>query len=183
MNGEKIIIIDVNLTRGLAVVLVVGLLAIALLGYLTFGHEEAAASSPKTTSQGSAGMRQFYLSYLNIYNGSNADTACATDYHFASLWEILDPSNLKYNTVLGYTQGDSGQGPPSVVGWVRTGNYSHNSTSTAGGANCSAWTTTSGYGTSAGLVSNWLAGTEDVYVWEVFSALCAGTGRVWCVED
>ncbi|GAF99940.1 unnamed protein product, partial [marine sediment metagenome] len=45
MNDEKIILIDVNLTRGLAVVLVVGLLTIALLGYLAFGHEEAAASN------------------------------------------------------------------------------------------------------------------------------------------
>lgn len=183
MNDDKNIIIDVNLTRGLTVILVVGLLVLALLGYLVFGHEEAAASSPKTTSQGSAGMRQFYLSSLNSYDGSNADTAFATGYHFASLWEILDPSNLKYNTVLGFTRLDSGSGPPTVAGWVRTGYWSNNSPNIAGQANCNTWTTTSDYGTSAGLVSNWNAGTEDMHVWEVFSPECSGTGRVWCVED
>jgi hypothetical protein len=160
-----------------------GLLTLVLLGYLVFGYEEASASNPNIISQGSTGMRQFYLSYLNIYNGANADTACATDYHFASLWEILDPSNLKYNTTLGYTLPDSGSGPPTRAGWVRTGYSSYNSPSIAGQANCSAWTTTSGYGTSAGLVSDWNAGTEDMHVWEVFSPECSGTGRVWCLED
>jgi hypothetical protein len=45
----------------------------------------------------------------------------------ASMWEISDPSNLRYDTQLGVTTADSGFGPPAgtsfvaFFGWVRTG--------------------------------------------------------------
>ena len=39
----------------------------------------------------------------------------------ASLGEIHDTSNLRYDTDLGLTLADSGFGPPIVFGWIRTG--------------------------------------------------------------
>ena len=58
--------------------------------------------------------RKFYLTQTG-FTGSQALTACANGYHMASLWEILDPSNLRYNTTLGFTTQDSGFGPPSIA--------------------------------------------------------------------
>jgi hypothetical protein len=73
-------------------------------------------------------MRQYYLTTTS-YNGAEPDGSdgngtgvCADGYHFASLWEILDPASLKYNPSLGYVRDDSGQGPPTyLAGWIRTG--------------------------------------------------------------
>jgi hypothetical protein len=193
MRDEKTIVIDINLTRGL-----VALLMAALVGYLTWGQREAAASGPQAPLDrardrplaSSAGMRGYYLTQSQ-YNGAEADGTdgngagvCASGYHFASLWEILDPSNLKYNTDLGYTRDDSGQGPPLVgVGWVRTG-YVSSTASTPGRGNCNVWDSSSGgeYGTSAHLPNVWEAG-QDIHVWEVSYGECMIPIRVWCVED
>ena len=111
---EKIIVIDINLTRGLAIVLAAALLLAATLGILAWGQQEAVASSPQAPAS-SAGMRQYYLT-KDLYEGDeptgtdgNGAGVCAAGYHFASLWEILDTSNLKYNADLGLTADDSGQ--------------------------------------------------------------------------
>jgi len=135
MQDEKTIVIDINLTRGLVVLLALALLVAALLGYLAWGQRDAAASgsqAPLDHAQAkplaaSSGLRGYYLTQ-STYQGNETLTACASGYHFASLWEILDPSNLKYDTDLGMVRDDSGQGPPSYVeGWVRTGYYSSTS--------------------------------------------------------
>ena len=183
MNDQKTIVIDVNLTRGLAVVLSVGLLVFALLGYLVFGHEEAAASSPKSVSQGSAGMRQYYLT-PNRHASTEALNICDNGYHFASLWEILDTSNLKYNTVLGLTSDDSGSGPSNYTGngWVRTGYGSYSTSRIAGMANCDTWTSTSGYGSVAYLPATWRE-EQNIHVWDVDADYCNSEWHVWCVED
>jgi len=152
MQDEKTIVIDINLTRGLVALLALALLVAALLGYLAWNQDEVAASGPQAPLDrardrplaSSAGLRGYYLTQ-GTYNGAEADGTdgngagvCASGYHFASLWEILDPSNLKYNTTLGYTQADSGQGPPTnALGWVRTG-YLSNTSTTAGQGNCNA---------------------------------------------
>ena len=103
----------------------------------------------------SGGMRQFYLTPF-AEPGADAPTACAAGYHFASLWELTDPSNLKYNTSLGLTLADSGQGPPQWTGWVRTG-YVANTSGAAGRANCDGWTSSDAldYGTFATLPADW----------------------------
>src|SRR5512133_3687902 len=62
----------------------------------------------------------FYLTKTS-HNGAEALTACAAGYHMASFWEIRDPSNLRYNTAYGYKTDDSGLGPPTAGGWIRTG--------------------------------------------------------------
>ena len=102
----------------------------------------------------------------------------------ASLWEIFDPSALKYNTQLGHSNADSGQGPPSDdTGWVRTG-YSSNTSDTPGQGNCSAWNITGSRssGSYAYLPKNWDGG-YDTYVWEVGTTACNQAPRVWCVSD
>ena len=55
--------------------------------------------------------RSFYLT-KTTHTGAQALAACAEGYHMASLWEILNPSNLRYDTELGVVVGDSGFGPP-----------------------------------------------------------------------
>ena len=75
--------------------------------------------------------RKFYLTKTEDYTGSQALSACASGYHMASLWEIFDTSNLRYDTALGASSTDSGSGPPVAVyfglghfegdGWIRTG--------------------------------------------------------------
>jgi hypothetical protein len=184
MKDEKTIVIDINLTRGLVALLAPALLAAAFLGYLTWGQREAAASGPQAPLASSSGMRGYYLT-TGIYGGSEALTACASGYHMASLWEILDPSNLKYNTDLGITGGDCGQGPPTFpsIGWVRTGYYSSTS-STPGQGNCNAWTSSGSglVGTYAYLTHSWE--TEgDIHVWQVNTTSCSQAPHVWCVED
>jgi hypothetical protein len=190
MRDEKTIVIDINLNRGLVALLVLALLMAAFLGYLAWGQREAAASGPQAPLAASSGMRQYYLTTTS-YNGADADGTdgngagvCAEGYHFASLWEILDPSNLKYNTDLGYTWEDSGQGPPtSTLGWVRTG-YGSSTSSTAGQGNCNAWTSSesSHYGTRAFLPPSWTA-VQDIHVWTVWTFGCDFGFQVWCVED
>jgi hypothetical protein len=191
-------VIDINLTRGLVALLALALLMAALVGYLTWGQREAAASGPQAPLDrardrplaSSAGMRQFYLTATS-YNGAEADGTdgngagvCASGYHFASLWEILDPSNLKYNITLGSTLQDSGQGPPSNMdGWVRTG-YASDYSGVPGWTNCSAWTnsSTAQEGTWVMLSRDWTTG-QDIHVWEADYDTCANDKKVWCVED
>jgi hypothetical protein len=193
MKEEKVIVVDINLTRGLLVLLALALLAAAFLGHLAWNQGEAAASGPQAPPAArqdgplasSANMRQFYLTKTS-YNGAQALAACASGYHMASMWEIVDPSNLKYNTTLGYTMADSGQGPPLLWGWVRTGFLSNNS-STAGLGNCSAWTSSYNgyYGSFAELPWGWLGGLSppNFDIWYVGANTCDQTLPVWCVEN
>ena len=101
----------------------------------------------------------------------------------ASLWEIADPTNLRYNTSLGQAVADSGQGPPSSMeGWVRTGYQSDNS-STPGRGNCTVWAGPGGWGTVVNLLDYWTSGGQDMGVWNAGTAGCVLTRAVWCVED
>src|SRR5262245_7913813 len=45
---------------------------------------------------------RFYLS-TDTFDGAHALAACSQGFHMASLWEIFDPTNLKYDTTLGQT--------------------------------------------------------------------------------
>jgi len=180
---KQTLVINVNLTRGLVALLTLALLTAAFLGYLAWGQREVVASSPQAPTAGSTGLRQYYRT-MSTYDGSAADTACAPDYHMASLWEILDPSNLKYNATLGWTNDDSGQGPPaSYVGWVRTG-WSSSSSSMAGLGNCESWSSNSNsdYGTYVSLPGDW-AVAQDIGVWDANTRTCEYPMSVWCVED
>jgi hypothetical protein len=184
---KKTVVVDISLIRELVVMVCCVLSTVALLAYLAPTGARAVASEIETTQAQSTGMRQFYLT-KNGYFGNATKTACAAGYHFASLWEITDPSNLKYNTTLGYVQTDSGQGPPTsysgVLGWVRTGYIAYTG-GDAGKANCNLWTSASSSdrGSDAYLNSDWTGGVQHIGVWSVAHGGCQVPNHVWCVED
>ena len=139
-------------------------------------------------------QRTFYLTRTQ-HNGSQALNACAQGYHMASLWEIFDTSNLRYNIALGFTQSDSGFGPPSgfalenpinAAGWIRTGGPLFNG-GVPGPANCSVWTEDSGgdLGTVVFLENNWgqQSPTTVISPWVAATRGCSSAVRVWCVQD
>ncbi len=192
-----VLVININLTRGLAALLAAGMLLATFLGYLVWGQGKVAASAPQVPRAASTGMRQYYLT-TSVYEGDaptgsdgNGAGVCAAGYHFASMWELLNPSNLRYNTSLGYTTDDSGQGPPSNVrGWVRTGNVSNSTNGTVGTDNCDNWTTNDPGGSGgqkgpqAKFNSNWdTAGTFPGWVVAHNISGCGNLVSVWCVED
>lgn len=128
--------------------------------------------------------RAFYLTPLT-YDGSQALNACVAGFHMASLWEILDPSNLRYDTTLGFTREDSGSGPPVAFGWVRTGSF-NNTLGGPGAGNCNAWTSNSPAhrGSAVHLTNGWGAGAPThVSPWQPLVRECVFTRRVWCMED
>ena len=166
---EKLVVIDITLTRGLLILLaLVVIVAAACLGTLAWGQKKAAASAPAAPAV-FTGMRKYYLTQTEV-DGDETLTACASGYHMASLWEILDPSNLEYNTDLGFTRDDSGAGPPSEGwGWIRTGYNSYSTgDSHIGRNNCANWTTDDEAirGTYLSLPYNWTSTTEHrMHVW------------------
>ena len=145
------------------------------------------------TKQQQRGPRKFYLTQ-DGYDGSQALSACADGYHMASLWEILDPSNLRYDTSLGATVADSGSGPPNGSGWIRTGFLASNGINAdgtvqlAGAANCQAWTSASreARGTTALLPVYGTIENDDMTIispWVARTAICSARTKVWCVQD
>lgn len=135
-------------------------------------------------------LRGFYLTSTD-HTGSQASTACAAGFHMASLWEIFDPSNLRYETALGLTLGDTGSGPPSGHGgWIRTGfeKLSQPTFPDAGTVSCNGWTSSDvmEHGSVVRLPNHWdlLAGTAiPVSPWGPQSIPCNQGVPVWCVED
>jgi hypothetical protein len=128
--------------------------------------------------------RKYYLT-TTTQDGAGADTACAAGYHFASLWEIHDTTPLKYNTTLGHTSADGGQGPPGEFeGWVRTASVPDGS-GTIGRANCMTWTTNDAgsSGTIIWLSTVWNAATTVVSPWTGNVRNCSLPDASWCVED
>jgi hypothetical protein len=184
MNGRVKIRFDVD--RAGVRLLVLALVVMVLSGSVAWAHDDPAAFSSITAAplQQSGVGRSYYLSPTTTVDGDVALTSCAAGYHMASLWEILDPSNMVYNTTLGYTTDDSGDGPgTSAYGWVRTGANNYTSDS-AGRSNCATWTDDSGsyYGTRINLPLTWTAAT-DIGPWQVGTSICSTDIRVWCVED
>jgi len=128
-------------------------------------------------------VRKYYLTTTQV-NGNQTLPACANGYHMASLWEILDTSNLKYNTNLGLTADDSGFGPPNnVEGWIRTGGTSVNFAGVTGVDNCNAWTTTSGTGTTLFLPNIWTGSAKEISPWSGGVLSCNQLRPVWCMEN
>jgi hypothetical protein len=122
--------------------------------------------------------KHFYLTKSSV-DGLGVLTACTTGFHTASLWEILDPSNLRYDTVLGFTTDDSGSGPPAAVsGWIRTGSAAADSGSA--GVNCNAYTNNTGEGTIVEL--DW-GETSGSFPWASADEGCNLTRHVWCVQN
>lgn len=162
MKGPLKIRIRVN--RFSLAMLLVGLVGLCLLSPLAWRWAEA--QQPKSL-QTTALMPSYYITDLSFYP-DEAPTACAAGYHFASLWEISNPSNLRYNTTLGQTTLDSGSGPPTIqgLGWVRTGYNAGNVSNVADQANCNLWISRSNLanGSVAALPQLWTARAQDLFV-------------------
>jgi hypothetical protein len=148
--------------------------------------EPAAGTNAITTTAVGGGDRHAYLTNAGYYTNSMLN-ACASGYHMASLWEILDVSNLTYD----YThpdakrQSDSGYGPPGAwYGFVRTGMPTSGS-ATAGTGNCLNWTSVSAsdYGVAVILPQGWETAPGEISAWNVTAFPCNTNGPVWCVGN
>jgi hypothetical protein len=130
--------------------------------------------------------RHFYLTATN-YHTNQPLTACAAGYHMASLWEILDVSDLTYDYQhpAAYGRADSGFGPPSNwYGWIRTG-YDSSASIATGMGNCKNWTSTlaTDYGVGVKLSAAWTTAPGSISSWIGTSFTCDFTAPVWCVGD
>jgi hypothetical protein len=128
--------------------------------------------------------RQFYLT-TGTHAGGQVLTACAAGFHMASLWEILDPTGLRYDTTLGVTAADSGSAAPTAVrGWIRTGTAA-SGFPPAPRANCHAWTSSEpgDSGTLVQLTPAWAFDGLSASPWFAVDAVCSAAERVWCVSD
>ena len=121
----------------------------------------------------------FYLTADETIHGDEALGACTDGYHMAQLFEILDPSNLRWADELpeAWSGNYDGSIPKGQSGWVRTGWWSEDIN--IANANCELWTQTVGYGTVASL--NIGSTVQDL--WSYQPVLCAGDTSVWCIED
>ena len=137
----------------------------------------------QVASLANKGPRKFYLT-KTPYNGAQALTACAAGYHMASLWEIYDPSNLRYDTELGYTLDDSGSGPPFLAGWIRTG-WVADVSNDPGSGNCNAWRSnrSSDQGSAVGLSIHWSSTSSVISPRQTAATRCDAGLPVWCVQD
>lgn len=133
-----------------------------------------------------ADSRRWYYLTSTSHPGGDALTACDSGFHMASIYEILDVSNLRYDAVRGITEDDSGSGPPATFGsgWVRTGQWS----SGGGGpglANCLVWTSSelADQGTVASLDFSWDLPSIRISPWTASTPFCSVSYRVWCIED
>lgn len=132
-----------------------------------------------------APQRGYYLTKDN-FDGSQPLSACAAGYHMASLWEIHEPSDLRYNESLGLTLGDGGP-PTQTSGWIRLGfpadqNYSCSIDLT------NPWTSNSSLqkGATAFLAPPYYVLTEATVVdqtWGTLQQACDVARKVWCVQD
>ena len=144
--------------------------------------------------------RRFYVTQ-DEFRGDQALTACAAGFHMASLWEIFEVTHLKYDTTLGRTRSDSGEGPPtSVRGWIRTGGIGVPISGIDLQGNCSTWTTLEpalvAVGTTAALTEIWSSYLviehespaprlvpSEIHPWVARSNSCTSPVPVWCVQD
>lgn len=163
-------------------------LLIVFLTLVSFACLVAVVAPNVSEGQGNkknSGARSYYMTATQ-HQGNTALTACAAGYHMASMWEIKDTSNFRYNTELGFTLPDSGSGPPTIgFGWVRTGGNA-SVDDFAGAANCLLWTSNEGdhFGTAIFLDSEWAAADSlRINPWRFGFTTCASNLRVWCLED
>lgn len=148
--------------------------------------EEVVASGEARTSGVIGGQRSFYLTDAN-YQTNEVLNACAEGYHMASLWEILDVSNLVYeaNHPDAHTKSDSGSGPPALwFGWIRTG-WDASGSNAAGSGNCQNWSSVDSgdVGSIVRLSNDWSSQPSRVGAWEPSTSTCNVVGPVWCVVD
>jgi hypothetical protein len=175
-------IIEIAVGRLLPLLLLVAAVVLSFGSSARAGPDETQALAPVTYPLGIRGWYYLTDGIASAVQGDGVLTACAKGYHVASIWEIADPTNLIYDTTLGFTlPTDVGQGPPTnFYGWVRTGAASYTGNS-PGRSNCGVWTSSSGsyYGTRAGLPQDWTAATH-IGPWQVDTSQCTMYNMTWC---
>jgi hypothetical protein len=144
-------------------------------------------SSVNAATKSTAPERGYYLT-TGLFDGSGVLSACTAGYHTASMWEIHEPSNLRYETAIGQSEPDDGNGPPSnfFYGWIRTGTFPGNSNFFAGASNCNLWTdpTNTSYGTAIALGGiPWTSASTTIAPWVATQYTCNTQISVWCVQD
>lgn len=195
-DDDGVLVLDVDIPRMVVAIVVIGLVLFLPVSQLSGRDESAAGTARAEAAQAVAAtgaLRYYYLTKYSAYDGSEAATACAAGYHFASLWELLDPSNLRYNTAHpdAYVQPswDQGSGPPvgygdlAIGAWIRTG-YASDVGTTPGHANCAAWSSNASgdFGTLISLQQDWSL-TPQMVVWNAGAYPCIASNHVWCIED
>ena len=121
-------------------------------------------------------VEQSYYLTSGEFNAVEAPSACIDGYHFASIWEIADPSNLQYNNDIPESIHIGDYGPPTgAPGWVRIGTMD-----TAD--ECTDWTSAAHTqsGKVASLNVDSLIGGGG---WNLNVQTCDERGLVWCVSD
>lgn len=153
------------------------------------------ADGTSATLAVAAARRRFYLTPGNpdrntdpVFDGAHALDACAAGFHMASLWEILDPSNLQYDSTLGPIPFRDSSGGPSTgldLGWVRTGYETSDGNQAANLPNCGLWTEAGGgqWGSRLLLRQDWAGAPSVMGPWSLSVATCGFKGPVWCVEN
>ena len=126
--------------------------------------------------------KYFYLT-PDIWMGWEVHEACADGYHFASALELLQVSNLTYNTQLGSIALDSGHGPPAGdFGWLRTGSAWWPGPGPSPD-NCRNWTSSDieDFGMVGFLFVDF--GYANGNSWNYGKEQCIDGARVWCVSN
>lgn len=152
-------------------------------GDLSGGH----ASGGNVCGDGSCstdGRRRYYLTTAQ-YDGANADTACPTGFHIATLYELSEPGTLHYDRTRGFLYG-AGAPPTGVFGWSGSGQPPYSSLF-PGAGDCDGFSTIAAgkSGTVIFLPLIWDSASQQATPWKWNTQLrdCAQSHRVWCVED
>jgi hypothetical protein len=133
-----------------------------------------------------AERRRYYLT-PNQLQGNHGANDCAFGFHMASIFELLDLSDLEYDRTRGYLLNDIGSGPPEAQGWARPGTNGGATTScSTGQINSPPWSSNSA--TSDGVVvtpiwGSFATSTDSTPRWRSQVMQCDDAFRVWCVED
>lgn len=140
--------------------------------------------------------RRYYLTKPRFLP-TEAPTACATGFHFASFWELHEPARLDYDTNLGlFIPVAQGSGPPAgpvshsnYSGWVRTGTLSDSPSAPPGQASCMFWSDASPFNQGTvialpdGISTSWATAASNGSPWAAGVTPCNAMRPVWCVED
>jgi hypothetical protein len=160
------------------VVVTIAVTFVLVLGSL-LTQRVSAVNNPK--------LPAFYLTKTE-HTGDQALIACAAGFHMASMWEVIDPSNLGYDNSLGFRNPnqDSSGAPSGKSGWIATGTESV-AAGLPGETNCSSWSSSSSsdelLGTAASLELVWNSTATAVSPWHAWTFTCNTRQRVWCIED
>lgn len=118
-------------------------LAVSQVGPESVGIDGGTAIGRNACLRGSCAPRgrRYYLTE-DTFDGSQAadPTNCDAGFHFASIYEITDTTQLSYDQTRGATPLDQSEGPPALrQAWVKTGTGPSTAT-LAGSADCQGWT-------------------------------------------